>query len=58
MMDKWGFMHQASQGSDGAFWLDKKPVTHLGPGRPLGFHHDKDGNVIIANAGHVRSWVL
>ena len=49
MLDKFGNVLRASGGST------SKPefITHLGPGRPLGFHFNAKGDLFICNAGTV-----
>lgn len=53
MLDKFGNVWQAARADGGSeqFRLRPKPLTRLGLGRPLGFHADKDGNLIVCNAG-------
>ena len=51
MLDKFGFVLKAA--SDGKDRPVK--VTHLGPGRPLGFHFDSKGDLLICNAGTVSN---
>ena len=51
LMDKFGAVWKAS--SNGQLSMDAEPVVRLGPGRPLGFHLDKDDNLIVCNAGTV-----
>ena len=55
MIDRFGFVLKASgDGKD-----EPVKITHLGPGRPLGFHFNKAGDLIICNAGVVRpSFIL
>lgn len=54
MLDKFGAAWRAVKGPTGNWTLKPGPLTWLGPGRPLGFHLDKDGNLIVCNAGTVR----
>ena len=57
MCDKYGWVWEAAFEGGGALpFLATAPVAHLGPGRPLGFHHDAAGNlyVCMAGAGLVR----
>jgi len=56
MCDRAGFVWHAEKrkGSDEAAASSFSPprrVAHLGPGRPLGFHHDHDGNLLVCMAG-------
>ena len=49
-----GGIWRASQGADESFQLEAKAFAKVSGGRPLGIHHDKDGNLIICTAGKVR----
>ena len=58
-----GGIWRAPRGPDGSFQLEAQPFAKVSGGRPLGIHHDKDGNLIICTAGKVGSfwhllWVL
>ncbi len=55
MLDKFGYVWRAPANAAGGYDLEKEPLAHLGSGRPLGFHFDADGNLIVCNAGSVRS---
>jgi hypothetical protein len=53
----------AAAGSDGAvsvsndtisFVFSPEPVTHLGNGRPLGFHYDHEDNLVVCDSLKVR----
>ena len=47
MLDKFGIVFRSK---------DKRTLERLaflGPGRPLGFHFDKAGNLLVCNAGTV-----
>lgn len=57
MLDKWGFVWRAPEDGKGSYALEKEPLAQLGPGRPLGFHFDEEGNLIVCNAGSVRSFL-
>ena len=50
-----GGIWRASQKPGGSFQLDAKPFAKATGGRPLGLHYDKNGNLIICNAGKVGS---
>jgi len=54
MLDKFGYVWRAPKTSEGGYTKDKEPLAHLGPGRPLGFHFDAEGNLIVCDAGAVR----
>lgn len=54
MLDKFGYVWRAPKTSAGGYTKDKESLAHLGPGRPLGFHFDAKGNLIVCNAGAVR----
>ena len=47
MLDKFGIVWKSANGGT------PERVIHLGAGRPLGFHFDKDDNLVICNAGVV-----
>ncbi len=52
MLDKFGYLLKAAkQGSN--YTLQPSPAAYVGPGRPLGFHFDAAGNLIIADAPKV-----
>lgn len=55
MLDKLGYVWRAPANSGGSYDLERQPLAHLGPGRPLGFHFDADGNLIVCNSGAVTS---
>ena len=40
-----------------AYDLDPTPVVRLGAGRPLGFHLDTNGDVIVCDSVKVGPWV-
>lgn len=50
MLDKYGYVHEATEGKHGQFELSKQPVAYVGPGRPLGAQFDTDGNLIICDS--------
>lgn len=50
MVDKYGAVRTAVQHADGSTVLDPVPVAHLGAGRPLGFAHDAEGNLVVCDA--------
>ena len=54
MCDKFGYVWRAPANASGGFDLDEQPVAHLGAGRPLGFHFDAEGGLVVAMAGAVR----
>lgn len=47
MLDRYGVVWKGSRGGP------LQRVQHLGGGRPLGFHFDGVGNLLICNAGLV-----
>ncbi|KAG2433903.1 hypothetical protein HXX76_008256 [Chlamydomonas incerta] len=56
LVDKYGYVYEAepAAGVPGAVFpnewaLDLPAAYYVGPGRPLGFHHDSAGNLIIAD---------
>ena len=55
MCDKFGFVWHAEEavkkGSGGSSFSPPSRIAHLGPGRPLGFHHDAAGNLLVCMAG-------
>ncbi|GLC34854.1 hypothetical protein PLESTM_000247100 [Pleodorina starrii] len=57
LLDKFGYMYEAEPAASvpGAVFpeewaLDLPAAAYIGPGRPLGFHYDGEGNLIIADA--------
>ncbi len=55
MLDKFGFVWRAPRNAAGRYDLEQEPLAHIGSGRPLGFHFDAEGNLIVCMAGAVRS---
>lgn len=55
MLDKFGFVWRARANAAGGYDLEKEPLAQLGSGRPLGFHFDAEGNLIVCNAGAVST---
>lgn len=55
MCDRYGAVWRAvpSSRSPGGYQLDASPLAYLGPGRPLGFHLDHKGDLVVCNAGLV-----
>ena len=53
MLDKFGFVWRAPEDGRGSYALEKEPLAQLGPGRPLGFHFDRAGNLLVCNSGAV-----
>ncbi|PNW76066.1 hypothetical protein CHLRE_12g549050v5 [Chlamydomonas reinhardtii] len=56
LVDKHGFVYEAEPATKvpgavftGEWALDLPATYYLGPGRPLGFHHDAAGNLVIAD---------
>jgi hypothetical protein len=52
MLDKFGYMFKAERSPTQRFnyTLQPGPVAYVGPGRPLGFHFDSAGNLIICDS--------
>lgn len=54
MLDKFGYLLRA-QSNGSSYQLDPEhPVAYVGPGRPLGFHFDATGNLLICDSLKVR----
>ena len=53
--DEHGGIWQADPGRSGQLELPTEPLAHVGSGRPLGIRLDHDGNIILFNAGTVRT---
>lgn len=51
MLDKFGFVWRAPRNAAGSYDLEMEPLAHMGSGRPLGFHFDAEGNLIVCMAG-------
>ncbi|PRW58948.1 strictosidine synthase [Chlorella sorokiniana] len=51
MLDKWGhaWIATASPTAEGGYQLSPEPVAYIGPVRPLGFHHDAAGNLVVCD---------
>ena len=51
MLDKFGYAHTATldEAAD-EYQLCGEPVAYVGPGRPLGFHFDAAGNLVICDS--------
>jgi hypothetical protein len=54
MLDKFNKVWEASPQPDGSYALDARPVADLGPGRPLGYHFDSQGDLIVCDSFKVR----
>jgi hypothetical protein len=50
MIDKYGAVRAAPKNPDSSTQLDPEPIAHLGPGRPLGFTFDAQGNLVVCDA--------
>ncbi|EFN57394.1 hypothetical protein CHLNCDRAFT_20987 [Chlorella variabilis] len=48
-MDKWGCVRTASAEGDD-YRLDDELLAYVGPGRPLGFHHNHKGDLIFCDS--------
>ncbi|CAK0787144.1 hypothetical protein CVIRNUC_010360 [Coccomyxa viridis] len=51
MLDKFGYVWRAPEDGKGSYAMESKPIAQLGPGRPLGFDFDEEGNLIVCNSG-------
>ena len=58
MCDRYGYVWRATKvekrgGKDEGeeYALDARPLAHLGAGRPLGFHFDAAGNLLVCRSG-------
>lgn len=53
MLDKWGYVWTAAgSGSGGTadeYRLSDEPLHYMGPGRPLGFHFDAAGDLVVCD---------
>ena len=56
MLDRYGYAHTARRAAGGAYELLDSPVAYVGPGRPLGFHFDSSGDLIICDSLKARGW--
>ena len=54
MLDKFGYVWRAPEDGKGSYAMESKPIAQLGPGRPLGFDFDEEGNLVVCNSGSVR----
>lgn len=51
MLDRYNHLWEASQdGKTGQWVLSPEPLAKLGPGRPLGYHFDHEGNLIVCDS--------
>jgi hypothetical protein len=53
LLDKYGNLFEAvasSSSSSSSWQLREQPVAQLGAGRPLGYHFDADGDLIICDS--------
>lgn len=55
LLDRYGSLFEATHSTKapagGSGWkLQQKPVARLGPGRPLGYHFDHQGNLIVCDS--------
>jgi len=51
MLDRYNQLWEAKQDQGSGAWaLSPKPLAQLGPGRPLGYHFDHDGNLIVCDS--------
>lgn len=55
MLDRYNHLWEATQDSKTRQWvLSPEPRAKLGPGRPLGYHFDQAGNLIVCDSLKVR----
>jgi hypothetical protein len=55
MLDRYNHLWEAQQDDSSGDWvLNPEPLAKLGPGRPLGYHFDHDGNLIVCDSLKVR----
>jgi hypothetical protein len=51
LLDKYGNLFEAVASSSSSSWqLQEQPLAQLGAGRPLGYHFDADGDLIICDS--------
>jgi hypothetical protein len=53
LLDKYGNLYEAvasSSSSSGSWQLQQQPLARLGAGRPLGYHFDADGDLVICDS--------
>lgn len=51
MLDRYNHLWEARKdGKTGQWVLSPEPLAKLGPGRPLGYHFDHDGNLIVCDS--------
>lgn len=51
MLDRYNQLWEAKQDQASGDWAQSpKPLAQLGPGRPLGYHFDHDGNLIVCDS--------
>jgi len=51
MCDRYGYVWRATKKDETSYLLDERPLAHLGAGRPLGFHFDPRGNLLVCMSG-------
>lgn len=56
MLDRYNRLWEAMQDPSGTgeWKLADQPLARLGAGRPLGYHFDHEGNLIVCNSLQVR----
>ena len=50
MLDKFGYAFTATVDTQDNYVLNPEPLAYIGPGRPLGFHHDAAGNLVVCDS--------
>lgn len=54
MLDRYNALHEAWPDGTGGWALDPLPRVRLGPGRPLGYHFDGAGDLLVCDSLKVR----
>jgi len=54
MLDKFNKVWEAAPQADGSYRLASAPSFDLGPGRPLGYHFDANGDLIVCDSYKAR----
>ena len=57
MLDRYNRLWEATQNPKTGEWvLSPEPRAKLGPGRPLGYHFDHHGDLIVCDSLKVCAW--
>jgi hypothetical protein len=54
MLDRYNQLHEAWWTQQQGWQLTAAPLAKLGPGRPLGYHFDHNGDLIVADSLKAR----